>query len=310
VARRFEVSPRQVLRDIEYLRDRFDAPLEWNSATRSYCYKKPFNALRFADEKLLIFHALARSMVNNGHYIPVVSDEILSELEAHIARDYRSVSDRIRWELPISERTSMEDFTTVCQAMLLVQRLELSYIDAAGTKTERKIEPERLVNYSGRWYLVAWDLDRGALRTIHLSRVETLSLSREKTSSPRPAGATQDEIELFVNSGFGIFKGSKTVEAKIRVRGKAAPLVARQEWHAQQRVEQGVEADGSPWTDLSFPVADVTELLGRVLSFGSYAEPLAPPELRERWRKEIALMAARARENTIQTTATSGVERG
>jgi predicted DNA-binding transcriptional regulator YafY len=310
VARRFEVSGRQVLRDIEYLRDRFDAPLEWEASTRSYRYRQPFDVLRFADEKLLIFHALARSMAKNDHYIPVVSEEILAELESHIARDYRSVSDRIRWELPVSERTSMEDFTTVCQAMLLGQRLELAYVDAVGTRSERRIEPERLVNYSGRWYLVAWDLERSALRTFHLSRVESLILGREKASSPRPAGATQEEIERFVNSGFGIFMGSKTIEAKIRVRGKAAPLVARQEWHANQRVEQGVEADGSPWTDLSFPVADVTELLGRVLSFGSSAEPLAPPELCERWQKEIAAMTALAKGTTTQATATSGVEHG
>lgn len=312
VASRFEVSERQVSRDIEYLRDRFDAPLEWNPSLRAFRYEGAFDALRFADEKLLIFNALARSMAENEHYIPVVTAEILAELESHIARDYRPVSRRIRWKLPISERTSMEDFTVTCQAMLLGRRLELAYRDAAGRRSDRAIEPERLLNYSGRWYLVAWDLSREALRTFHLSRVERLALAKERITSPRPAGAAESDIESFVDSGFGIFKGSETVEATIRVRGSAAPLVARQEWHPAQRVAQGQDADGLPWTELSFPVADVTELLGRVLSFGSSAEPLAPPNLRERWQSEIRRMAALAagsNATTTQTAATTGVDK-
>ena len=313
VASRFEVSPRQVSRDIEYLRDRFDAPIAWDAALRAFRYEGSFDALRFADEKLLIFNALARSMAGNEHYIPVVTAEILAELESHIARDYRPVSRRIRWKLPIAERASMEDFTVTCQAMLLGRRLELAYRDAAGRRSDRTIEPERLVNYSGRWYLVAWDLGREALRTFHLSRVERLSLSKERITSPRPSGAAEPDIEAFVDSGFGIFAGTETVEATIRISGSAAPLVARQEWHPRQRALQGLDANGLPWTELSFPVADVTELLGRVLSFGSAAEPLAPPALRERWQAEIHRMAALASGAplpTTQTTATTGVREG
>ena len=155
---------------------------------------------------------------------------------------------------------------------------------------------------------IAWDLGRGALRTFHLSRVERLCLGRERVAAPRPEGATEEEVERFVDSGFGIFKGSETVEATIRVHGSAAHLVARQEWHPAQRVVQGLSADGRPWTELSLPVADVTELLGRVLSFGSVAEPLAPPELCERWRAEIGRMAALVSAvppSTTQTTATT-----
>ena len=321
IARRFEVSTRQALRDIEYLRDRLDAPIDWDPKSRAYRYGKPFEALRFADQKLLLFHALARSMAANESYIPVVSGEIIAELESHIARDYRPVAERIMWEIPVSERLAMDDFTTACQAMLLGMRLELAYTNAAGERSERSVEPERLINYSGRWYLVAWDLGRAALRTFHLSRAERVALGRERAAAPRPAGATPEEVERFVGSGFGMFKGSETVSARVRVRGRAAALVARQEWHPKQRVERGVEADGEPWTDLSFPVAEVTELLGRLLSFGAAAEPLEPPELRRRWEEEIGRMAALAGpakdpqsqggpSGAIQTSATTGGEEG
>jgi predicted DNA-binding transcriptional regulator YafY len=311
VARRFEVTDRQVLRDIEYLRDRLDAPIEWDAPSRSYRYAEPYGALRFADEKLLIFHALAKGLAGNEHYVPVVTPDLLAEVESHIARDYRPLSGRVSYELPVSERLSMEDFTTACQAMVLGRRLDLSYRSAKGEKSAREVEPERLVNYSGRWYLVAWDLLRSGLRVFHMSRIERLSISKERITSPRPPEASKERIDRFLDSGFGIFKGEETVLARIRVHGPAAALVARQTWHPAQRVERGAAPDGVPWTDLYLPVADLTELLGRVLSFGASAEALEPPAFRRRWREEVGRMAslAAAGENAANTkhpSATSG----
>ena len=190
VAERFEVSGRQVKRDIEYLRDRLDAPIAYSRTRRAYRYERPFDELRFADEKLLLFYVLARSLAANEHYVPIVSAELLANLESHLARDYRPVSERISYELSLAEPLSMEDFTTVCQAMLLGRRLDLVYVNAKAERSERSVEPERLVNYAGRWYLVAWDLLREDLRTFHLSRVERLSISKEKITSPPRPGAT------------------------------------------------------------------------------------------------------------------------
>ena len=209
-----------------------------------------------------------------------MSAELLANLESHLARDYRSVSERISYELSLSEPLAMEDFTTVCQAMLLGRRLDLVYLSAKAQRSERSVEPQRLVNYAGRWYLVAWDLLRAALRTFHLSRVEKLSISGEHVASPPPPGRDAASLEAFLAAGFGIFKGATTVEAKVRIRGPASALVARQSWHPKQRVERGVGNDGEPYTDITVPVADWTELLGRVLSFGSAAEALSPPEFR------------------------------
>jgi predicted DNA-binding transcriptional regulator YafY len=294
VAERFEVSARQIKRDIEYLRDRLDAPIVYRRAENAYLYERPFDELRFADEKLLLFYVLARSLAANEHYVPIVSAELLANLESHLARDYRPVSERISYELSLAEPLSMEDFTTVCQAMLLGRRLDLVYVNAKAERSERSVEPERLVNYSGRWYLVAWDLLRGALRTFHLSRVEKLSLSKEFVASPSTPGRDDVSVEAYLASGFGIFKGAATVEAKVRIKGPAAALVARQSWHPKQRVERGIDADGEPYTDITLPVADWTELLGRVLSFGSAAEAIAPPEFRKAWREEIRRMGERA----------------
>ncbi|MCX7026707.1 MAG: WYL domain-containing protein, partial [Spirochaetes bacterium] len=45
VATRFEVCERQVKRDIEYMRDRLDAPIFWSAARRRYEYSEPWDSL-------------------------------------------------------------------------------------------------------------------------------------------------------------------------------------------------------------------------------------------------------------------------
>ena len=61
--------------------------------------------------------------------------------------------------------------TTVALACRDGERLTFSY--AGGSLAERSVEPFRLVSLGRRWYLVAYDLDRGDWRTFRLDRLST-----------------------------------------------------------------------------------------------------------------------------------------
>lgn len=54
------------------------------------------------------------------------------------------------------------------------ERLELVYVAADGRRSDRTVEPHRLVNLGRRWYLVAYDLSRADWRVFRLDRVEQL----------------------------------------------------------------------------------------------------------------------------------------
>lgn len=294
-ARRFEVTPRQVKRDIEYLRDRLDAPIVYDRKSRDYHYAQPYTALRFADERLLIFYVLVKSIALNQDYMPVVTRELLQSVEEMVSPDYREVSERISYTIPVAESMAdMEDFTTICQAMVGRKRLDIEYENARGERNDRSVEPERLVNYAGRWYLIGHDHLRNSLRTFHLSRMRRLALSHEDctfTDDPEHLAA----VETYVASGFGIFNGREISRTTVRIHGQAAALVARQQWHPDQVVVEGCAPDGSLYIDLTLPVSDWRELLGRVLSFGSLAEAVAPAEFRKLWQEEVQKMGERAK---------------
>jgi len=59
----------------------------------------------------------------------------------------------------------------VAQACRDAERLALAYTAADGAQTERSVEPHGLVRLGRRWYVVVWDLGRGAWRTLRVDRV-------------------------------------------------------------------------------------------------------------------------------------------
>jgi predicted DNA-binding transcriptional regulator YafY len=287
VAARFEVSDRQVKRDIEYLRDRLDAPIV-------------FDALRFADEKLLIFHALLRNIARNQHYMPVATSELLTTSERWISHDYRGIANRVSYAIPVSESMQdLEDFTIICQAMVSRRRLQVEYQNAKGEHSIRMLEAERLVNYSGRWYLIAHDLLHNELRTFHLARLRRVSITRERSAAE--SAAHRAAAEHYVASGFGIFNGPERARAVIRIHGGAAHLIARQQWHPDQEVHSDVDSAGVAYTDLTVPVSDWREILGRVLSFGATAEAIEPEEFRQLWRQEVRKMGELAGDDALSS---------
>lgn len=62
--------------------------------------------------------------------------------------------------------------TTLAVVCRNLHRLRFAYTDHHNRRTERLVEPHRLVHTGRRWYLVARDLDRDAWRTFRVDRVD------------------------------------------------------------------------------------------------------------------------------------------
>jgi len=71
---------------------------------------------------------------------------------------------------PATDSVDAAILVCVAQACQEKERLELTYRDRAGRPSERRVEPYRLVATGRRWYLLAYDLDRIAWRTLRLDR--------------------------------------------------------------------------------------------------------------------------------------------
>lgn len=85
---------------------------------------------------------------------------------------------------------------TLAQACRDQMRVGFSYESRDGTRTERRVEPHRLVCTGRRWYLVARDRDRDAWRSFRVDR-----LSAVTASGPCFVPADPPDAVAFVTKG-------------------------------------------------------------------------------------------------------------
>ncbi|QIM22541.1 YafY family transcriptional regulator [Phycicoccus sp. HDW14] len=153
--------------------------------------------------------------------------------------------------------------------------VRFGYADHAGTGTERRVEPYRLVTLGQRWYLVAWDLGREDWRTFRVDRVrEARSVGHRFRARPLPA----DDVAGWVAQKTRQVLHRTT--ARVAVHAPAADVEARLgHW-----VEGTVEA-GRPdrcVVRLAGPSIEGTAFwLG---TLGCDVEVLEPPELAQAMR--------------------------
>jgi len=168
--------------------------------------------------------------------------------------------------------------------------MTVGYRNAKGERSTRHLEPLRLVNYSGRWYLLSFDCQNKELRTFHLSRIEKIEQIEGDLFQSR---YSEDEIDTFIHGGFGIFMGNRSIPVTFCVFGWASNAMATQTWHKDQKIRK-VELEGKEGLEVTVPVANLQEILSQILSFGSAARPMGPPQFVQAWKDAVLDMAKEA----------------
>lgn len=112
--------------------------------------------------------------------------------------------------------------TTVAQACRDDERLEFGYTAADGARTDRLVEPHRLVSLGRRWYLVAYDLHRHDWRSFRLDR---LADPRRTGARFRPRELPAEDAAAFVRAGLRNLPAAHAVE--VLVHAPAAAVQAK-----------------------------------------------------------------------------------
>ena len=160
--------------------------------------------------------------------------------------------------------------TAVAQACRDTERLAFDYTAAGGERTERLVEPFRLVALGRRWYLVAYDLARGDWRSFRLDRLaEPRSTGARFAPRPLPAG----DPEAFVRAGIGV--RTPTYDVEVLVAAPADDVRRRiGQWATVDDLGGGRCRVRMEPDDLSWPAM----ALGTI---GAEFTVVSPPELRE-----------------------------
>ncbi len=283
-----EISRATFKRDLEYLRSRMHAPIDYDRDAGGYRLGKPsgdkrgprhelpglwFNASEV--HALLTMQSLLRGL-EPGLLRPHV-EPLLARLQGMLATDDHSLEEierRVRILHMAARKVKLKYFQLAATATLRRLRIAVTYWSRYNDKTtERELSPQRLVFYRGNWYLDAWCHLRKDIRSFALDGL------RQAVLLEKPAkNVAEAELDEVLASGYGIISGRKLDRAVLRFSATAARWVAAEEWHPKQKAR--TEADGSYL--LEFPYNDDQELVMDILRHGPEVEVLAPPALRER----------------------------
>lgn len=282
-------------RDIEVLRDQFQAPITWLAGEggrgRGYVLEdKGWSSGKLGLPRAWFtaseIYALLMIDMLASHIAPGLLTEHLQPLVTRITLALSAADDtpeNIRSRVQIlassARRRDAPHFESVAQATVRRNRLEILYFTRSrNERSTRTVSPQRLIHYKENWYLVAWCHRAEGARVFALDSIEDARVLKEPA-----VDADKALIDAMVGRDFGIYSGGNRKWAKLRFSVLQARWVEAEVWHPEQKMS--VLEDGS--LVLEVPYSDQRELLLDVLKFGPEVEVLEPPGLREEVRSRL-----------------------
>lgn len=297
LAAELEVSTKSIHRDLEFMRDRLQLPLEFDSSRNGYAYTQEVDAF-------------PTMQITEGEiFALVVAEKALQQyrgtsfekpLVSAIRKMEQALPDTISISLndveqSISFRTSAEPivdlgiFDTLTRATASRRQLEIVYRKPGQKEPEnRLVEPYHIANINGEWFLFAFDHLRKDIRTFVPARIKEV----------RETGKTFNRTEKFslesrLRDSFGVHSGRGHFEVVIRFDEKVADYIREKKWHDSQDIREfkggGVE--------IRLQLSSLGEVERWVLSWGGSAKVIKPVEL------ALSVRAAAERILTAQTPA-------
>ena len=286
-----EISRATFKRDLDYLRDRMNAPIVYDRSLGGYRFDKPnagdkieLPGLWFSEKEatalVLMQHLLANldtSGLLSPHIAPLMDivDGILGQSEVS-AKELRK---RIKVFGMSARKNILENFEEVGVSLLKRQRLHLSYYSKGKNEsTERAVSPQRLIFYRDNWYLDAYCHLRKGLRSFAMDGIRTAHVLEDKATE-----VPEKELHENFAESYGIFSGKATQRAKLRFTPEKARWVSAETWHGQQ--VSSFDKDGN--YVLEFDYNQDPELVMEIMKHGDGVEVIGPASLKTKVRAEL-----------------------
>jgi predicted DNA-binding transcriptional regulator YafY len=144
---------------------------------------------------------------------------------------------------------------------------------------EYDLHPYLLKEYHNRWYLIAYNVERKAMRTYGLERIEKLETGEKKFTLD--AGF---EPDLFFKYSLGITERSeKPEQIELQFEAATGKYLVTQPIHVSQQIIQ----EDKDYITLGLHVLITTELINLILSFGHQVKVLKPKKLTTLVQREL-----------------------
>ena len=289
LAKQLEVSPKSVQRDIEFMRERMNFPIEYDKNRWGYYYTKDVGSFpAFTVTEGELFAVLVAEKAMHQYRGTNLERPLMSAFKKMAAGLPETISLHMAdWEQTISFRSSaepisnLEVFDQLARAAAEGRQLALQYRKpGSATAEQRAVDPYHLANVNGDWFLFGYCHLRKDIRTFVPSRIVGAEPTGKRFQRPKDFS-----IENALRDSFGVHSGKAEHNVVIRFNEMVADYIREKKWHASQHLKNlsngGVE--------LSLRLSSLVEVQRWILSWAGNAQVVAPEELKK------AVQAAGAR---------------
>ncbi len=297
LASQLGVQRKTIQRDITFMRDELRLPVQYEDTLHGYFYDQDISDFPVfqttAEELAGLF--LARTALESVRGTPLA--DVMQEVFSRLTRGMLG-KIQFGWsdlEEAFSRKAAQprpRDITLFGQIAdsILNQLVTTFYYRKLGAETAepRRVQPLHLGEVDGGWYLIAQDLERGALRTFALPRMTRFKVTAKRFERPLDFSGSDH-----LKQSFGIWNVAGDHSRQlvcVELKNYAAQLAQERRWHPTQEIFP-LNAKGNR-IEIRFEVGRLEEVLRWVLSFGSQAKALGPPELVKMVRSEIKAMSS------------------
>lgn len=283
------ISDSMFNKDLQQLRQIYNAPLEYNREHRGYCYTqegfsiKEFPLTHEEIEALDFSTALLQQLKGTrmfNHFENAINKVIEGYRISSIVG--RSEKQLLQVEEPVRADSSVF-LEPILQAIVKRQVLKILYKGFGREEKEHSVSPYLVKEYRNRWYLVGYSSKGENILVMAFDRIVSLKPTKEKY-----VDTTGFEPEDFFRYSLGITQihGAKPEKVVLAFSAQQAPYITSQPLHHSQQVlsETGKELR------VQLLVYLTAELRMMILSYGSQVRVLEPASLKKEIAAEIARM--------------------
>ena len=275
-----------VAHDIRMLREDMGKDIYFDRFKNGYVNRNPRKSLPQLelDEGEVFVLTLGKDML--AEYAGTSFEGVL---RAAIEKIHRRLPDRV--QIDADDIRSMVKFSTgpvihasrkmfmklnrACEKNIPVA---MTYKAANGETTDRVMEPYRLLQQSGAWYVLAYCRLRKAFRLFALHRITHYHLRDERFEVQEDFDA-----DAWTKQLFQVEHRNQIHRIKVRFAPSVAVYIKERTWHPTQTLTE--HSDGS--CTLEFDIPSLEEAKRWVLSYGSDAEVIEPQEFRSSVAEEL-----------------------
>lgn len=289
LAFRLEVCDRTIRNDLDFLRDRFSAPLEYSKPKGWYytddSWRLPSVSLSKGELFALTLGARMLSAYAGSGYETQLKSSIekLSErLPENTWIDLQQLADeRVVFRSGVQIiNLNPETWQLLLEASHNKNSVWIRYYTASrNQESERVIDPYLLHLYRAtNPYLIGFCHLRKDYRWFRVDRIKEIKILPDTFI----VDANFDR-QKHLQQIFQYEVGEKTVTVKIKFNSQIAPFIRERQWHHSQEIQE--HEDGS--LILSLKTSGLNDIKRWILSYGAGAIALEPSQLVELVKKEV-----------------------